>query len=157
MKMFLLLSFFIAGVASAQTTQPIQTVQRAQNCLLNQVYSVSPLKEDLNYTKGSGRGYDVIIEDNGNHSARLGNLDYSTKIGDTINSTQLNNGTMVYGLSKYGSLVHFQLVVYPDTQNGGKYGPVQSGQFPAQLGYQIGSAKTGMTGSVIRAASLTCY
>jgi hypothetical protein len=96
----------------------------SESCMLHEVKNVSPLKEDLNYTRGSGRGVDASFTKE-NTSARLGNISFSTSEGDSISWQVRSDGTKVYSLTKTGTSVGFQMTIYSPWVSGcssGVYG-----------------------------------
>lgn len=90
-------------------------------CLLESVKAVSPLKEDLNYTKGSGRGYDVVFTKE-NVAARLGDLHFAVTDGDQIQLQVSKDGTRTYTLTKARTDVQYQMAIFQPGCPGGKYG-----------------------------------
>jgi hypothetical protein len=152
--------FFIAAatvlafspIAKTATPSNAQTTNLA--CNLQQWNATSPLKEDLNFTKGSGRGSDISIANESANKARLGNLHFSSAAGDEINFNINPDGTSTYTFLKSGTDITFNLKVYRQAQASGKYGnqKVPSEPTTAQLTY---TSKNQSTPKAL--ATFNCY
>jgi hypothetical protein len=132
----LCLSFWtVAVTATFALSAHANTI--AATCQLSQVYAVSPLKENLNYTQGSGRGADAVFTVEGT-KARIGNLTFDIAARDLL-QLKTAPGERVYSAAKAETGIVFRMTITDGSNggyNGGIYGPAPaSGPRSARLTY----------------------
>ena len=108
------------------------------SCNLNsRVTAISPLNETLDYTRGSGRGLDIAMYSGSDIFARLGDLTFSSSLGDTQSVALTKDGTSVFVMKKSQSSVTFRITIASATAMSGKYGLAPLTQRSAKIDYRV--------------------